>query len=339
VTASSGGPGVRVQAAGAAIGALTAAPAVAQALAQAPTLPALRAALDAAGAADRTRRLAALVLTVDDLAVWCGVGPGTANGWRGMPGFPAPVPAGTGGPAWWWPAIRDFIVASAAALAGDIPLLGEPVPAPPPGRRGPRPRMWVRTGFDLRLISVMHARKDQHGRAALTRPQIAASLLYPLPPGALSKHLPRGRGGDLKTLPDPEIARMRELRALRDSGGKPLYSLAELAGLFGVSDITVSRYCRDLAPGPPPARAPGIMITTAAGGTLAPEQVRQVAIMWAERNPDGSRRHTREQVAAHFGITPQDVTAIYRHRHLRRTAPPPGPAEEPARPGTPQIST
>ena len=315
------GAGLRMQPDAGAAAALAAAPAVSRALAQAPTLAALRAALDAAGAADQTRRPAALVVTMDEVAAWCGVAPGTARAWRGMRGFPRPLPAATGDRTWWWPAIRDFIAGNAATLAGDIPLLAVPVPSPPPGRRGPKPQVYVRTEFDMQLLRVMHARQDQHGRPVFTRAQIAGALLHPLPPSVISKHLPRGRGGDPNTLPDPEIARMRELRARLDEDGKPVYSLRDLAEMFDVSDITVSRYCRDIQVGPQPERLPGITITTADGGTLSPEQVRQVLTMWARRNPDGSRQHTREQVAEHFRITPQDVTSVYRHRHLRRATP------------------
>lgn len=329
VIEENGGPRLRVQADAAAIAALTAAPAVSSALAQARTLAALRTALDAAGAADETRRPTALVVTIDEVAAWCGVAHSTARTWRGMHRFPQPLPAATGDLTWWWPGIRDFLAGNASALSGDIPLLAVPIPPPPPGRRGRKPGLWVRTEFDMQLIRFMHARRDQHGRPVFTRAQIAASLLHPLPPSAISKHLPRGRGGDPNTLPDPKIARMRELRALLGDNGKPVHSLHDLAERFGVSDITVSRYCRDLEMSPQSDRLPGITIATADGGILTPEQVRQVLIMWARRNGDGARQHTREQVAEHFGITPQDVTAIYRLRHLRRAVPLQGAAGRP----------
>ena len=329
VLEENGGPGLRIQEDPAAIAALTAAPAVSGALAQARSLVALRAALDAAGAVDETRRPAALVVTMEDVAAWCGIAPSKADAWRGMRGFPPPLPAATRDLTWWWPGIRDFIASNAATLSGDIPLLAAPIPPPPAGRRGRKPQVYVRTEFDMQLIRFMHARRDQHGRPVFTRAQIAASLLHPLPPSVIGRHLPRGRGGDPKTLPDPEIARMRELRAQLDGNGKHVYPLHELAEMFDVSDITVSRYCRDLEVGPQPERLPSITITTADGGTLAPEQVRQVQLMWARRNADGSRQYTPEQVAGRFRITPQDVTAIYRLRHLRRTAPPQGAAGRP----------
>jgi hypothetical protein len=315
------GPRLRVQADAAAIAALAAAPAISGAFAQARTLAPLRAALDAAGAADETRRPAALVVTMDDVAAWCGVAHSTASAWRGMRDFPAPLPAATGDLTWWWPGIRDFIAGNASALSADIPLLAAAIPPPPPGKRGRKPQLWVRTEFDMQLIRFMHAHRDQHERPVFTRAQIAASLLHPLPPSAISKHLPRGRGVYLNALPDTKIARMRELRTQRGENGKPAHMLHELAEMFGVSDITVSRYCRDLEVSPQSERLPGITITTADGGILTPEKVRQVLIMWARRNGDGCRQHTREQVAGHFGITPRDVTAIYRLRHLSSTAP------------------
>ena len=234
--------------------ALAAAPAVASALTRARSLPDLLTELTAAGAADQTRRPAALVVTMDDVAAWCRVTPSTARAWPGIPGFPGPLPPAAGEPTWWWPGIRDFIAANTAALAADIPLLTAHIPSPPPGRRGPKPRSWVRTELDMQLIRVLHARCDAHGRPVLTRAQIAASLLHPLPPAVISRYLPRGRGGDPRTLPDAEIARMRELRGRGDGNGRHLYSLEDLAGMFDVSDMTVSRYCRDIQLTPPTPR-------------------------------------------------------------------------------------
>ena len=57
---------------------------------------------------------------------------------------------------------------------------------------------------------------------------------------------------------------MRELRARGDGNGRHLYSLQDLAGMFDVSEITVSRYCRDIA-APPAGRGPSITITTTSG--------------------------------------------------------------------------
>lgn len=299
--------------------ALAAAPPVANALTRARSLPGLLTELAAAGAADQTRRPAGLVVTMDEVAAWCRVTPGTARAWRGIPGFPEPLPPAAGELTWWWPGIRDFIAANAAALSADIPLLTAHIPSPPPGLRGPKPRSWVRTEFDMQLIRVLHTRCDVHGRPVLTRAQIAASLLHPLPPPVISRYLPHGRGGDPRTLPDAEIARMRELRARDDGNGRHLYSLQDLAGMFDVSDITVSRYCRDIQLTPPAGRGPSITITTTGGQILPPRQVAQVQAMWSRRNPDGSRTHTREEVAQRFGITPKDVTAIYRLYPLRQS--------------------
>ena len=49
-----------------------------------------------------------------------------------------------------------------------------------------------------------------------------------------------------RALPEDKIARMRALRAAVGPDGKPVHRLRDLAAVFGVSDITVSRYGRDI---------------------------------------------------------------------------------------------
>jgi hypothetical protein len=78
------------------------------------------------------------LVTVSDIAVRAGSEPSAAQTWTEICGFSRPiVPACVGGPVWWWPAVREFII----SYAGDLPGY-QPPPGPPPrpeGRPGPAP--------------------------------------------------------------------------------------------------------------------------------------------------------------------------------------------------------
>lgn len=266
------------------------------------------------------RDLAAVsVVTIEDIAGRCGVPDSAAGAWRDRAGFPEPLVTAPAGVWWWWPDVLGWLARNAAGLADDIPRLSARLPAPPPGRRGRKPEMWVRTEFDAHLIAYLYGQADRLGRRRYTMTQVAASLLHPLPAATVSAYLARsgmprrGPGGDRRSLPDDRVAEMRAMRTETSPDGKPRYSLQQLADMFGISNMTASLYCRDIQVR---ARPGGLQMarghTLADGRTLAPDEVAQVRVMYAERTPGGQRRHTREEVAAAFGITPTDVTAIYR---------------------------
>ena len=265
------------------------------------------------------RDLAAVsVVTIEDIAGRCGVPASAAGAWRDRAGFPEPLVTAPAG-LWWWPDVVGWLARNADGLAGDIPRLSARLPAPPPGRRGRKPEMWVRTEFDAHLIAYLYGQVDRLGRRRYTLTQVAASLLHPLPAATVSAYLARsgmprrGPGGDRRSLPDDRVAEMRAMRTETSPDGKPRYSLQQLADMFGISNMTASLYCRDIQVR---ARPGGLQMarghTLADGRTLAPDEVARVRVMHAERTPGGQRRHTREEVAAAFGITPTDVTAIYR---------------------------
>lgn len=103
-----------------------------------------------------------------------------AGAWRDRAGFPEPLltaPASVRR----WPDVLGWLARNAPSLADDIPRLSARLPAPPPGRRGRKPEMWVRTEFDAYLIAHLYGQVDRVGRRRYTMTQVAASLLHPLP--------------------------------------------------------------------------------------------------------------------------------------------------------------
>ena len=178
------------------------------------------------------------------------------------------------------------------------------------------PRNWVRTGFDMRLISFMAAQADQIGRPRYTRAQIAASLIHPVPYQVVSQYLPaRGPGGDPRELPLSAIARIRALRAEKDRDGQPAYTFRQLGDMYDVHPVTIERHCLDLSF--PDTAGNGGMAPTGAsaeGGVLSPAIARRAAAMYAERDGSGNRLHTPDQLATQFGVPVSDLKKALRAR-------------------------
>lgn len=282
------------------------------------------------------------LVTIGDIAVRCGTDPDTVSRWPALGRFPDPAePAGTGRPedAWWWPDVLEFIGRHQAGLAADLPLLAAVPPRPLPGWRGGPPGPRILDPFCLQVIRAMRGQVDEQGRARYTARQIAASLPFPVKPSMIYQYAPGpGRGGDLRTLPDEKIAEMRGLRARTRPDGRPEFTLRDLAARFDVSDITVSRYCRDIQPPGGRDRRHGRQQPVDADGRpLDGDQVRRVQAMRAERGPGGARRHTREQVAEACGVTTATVARLERGlTGPRRPAPASAASSRPGRPARPE---
>lgn len=267
--------------------------------------------------------------TVTDIAVRAGSPEDAAEQWVTLYSFPRPlIPEAAGGRVWWWPDVRKFILRHAAELAGYIqPADVMPVSRPrPAGKRGRNPGPSVLTAFDIRQLHAMHGQVDDQGRPRFTLEQIAASMsrkataqtihLY-----APARRRPPGLGGDARALEPGQIARLRVLRAEKTPDGKLKYTQRELAAMFGTSDMTVSRYTRDMQLGTPRKRRKQPL--DAEGQPIADELVRRVQAMSAERTGSGEHRYTREQVAGACGVTVATVGRLERNV----TAPPAGRGE------------
>jgi transcriptional regulator with XRE-family HTH domain len=263
---------------------------------------------------------AANLVILSDIAVRTGSPEDAVSEWVTMPGFPQPLIAvGAGARVWWWPDVRKFVLARAAKLPGYVPPgaeFGPPMARPrPKGKRGPNPGPRALSPFDIRQIRAMHAQHDDQARPRFTFRQIAATL-----PGGVSamtvhtyvetRRRPPGLGGDARTLPPERIAELRALRAERTADGKFRYTLRELSKRFGVSDMTVSRYCRDI--GPVTRRRRTRPLTDAEGNEITVEQVQRVQAMRAERDGAGLHRYTPEQVAAACGVSVATVKRLVR---------------------------
>jgi hypothetical protein len=322
--------GLQVHAPAAAIAGLARVPGLLTGLSAAgTTLDGVGAALAALGASDETRRPGPFAVTLPEIAGRCDVPVDTARSWCALPGFPAPMQLAEDGTAqWWWPDVRDFIASSAAALAGDIPLLAEALPPPPRGKRGPIPRNWIRTEFDMRLISYMAVQSDEIGRPRYTRAQIAASLLHPVPAPVVSQYLPsRGRGGDPRELPPAAIARIRALRAEKGPDGEHVYTLQQLADMVGVHPVSIARHCVDLAFPGKVGNVPRTATPAAGGEFMTPSLAEQAEVLYARRDGDGNRLHTLDQLGVSVSDTrkalrsrrgvrsPGQYTAEQRHSH------------------------
>jgi hypothetical protein len=273
-------------------------------------------------------RVVANIVTVADIAARCGVSNDTveewrSRGWPGGYGFPGPVlPTAAGaGSAWWWPDVWAFIDRNRGELAKAMPLLEAAVPVPLPHRRGAPPGPRILDPFSIGQIRAMRAQVDDQGRPRYTARQIASSLPYPVNVSTIHMHAPapaghQGRlgGRDLRALPPAKVAELRALRALTQDG-KPVHTLGELAARPGVTNMTVSRYCRDIVvgtTGESRRRRTPIAVTGDDGQTLTSEQVRQVQALCAERDDEGVHRYTREQIAGMTGIPAETVGLLAR---------------------------
>jgi hypothetical protein len=185
----------------------------------------------------------------------------------------------------------------------------------------------------MRLISFMAAQADHLGRPKYTRTQIAASLLHPVAQHVVRQYLPRrGRGGDPRELPPPAIARLRALRAERHPDGGHAYTLSQLAGMFDVHPASIERHCVDLS-FPDLAGSGDTPHTASSGGVgLNPAMARRAEAMYAERDGNGHRLHTPDQVAAEFGVSVSDLKRALRARRGVRN---PGQSSSTAAAGTP----
>ena len=245
--------------------------------------------------------IAANLVTAPDIAVRTGSDPAAAQSWTGMPGFPPPfVPARAGGPVWWWPGVRDFVLAHAAGLPGYQPPPGPP--PRPPGKTGPTPGSRDLTAFDVRQIRGMRAQVDDLGRPRYTGPQIASTLPVEVHLSQIYRHgpeqldLPGAGQRNQRKLSEGQITAMRDLRALADTDGRPRWALQDLAALFGISEPTASRYVRDvrpgLPPGPwrPPSAAGQLSLDFPAPGPLAGPGPRPYAARNRRSGPDQPER-------------------------------------------------
>jgi transcriptional regulator with XRE-family HTH domain len=263
------------------------------------------------------------VVTISDIAARCGVGEDTISRWLTQYQFPDPlIPASAGVETWWWPDIYEFIDLHCAELAEVLPVLPGARAPRPPGKRGREP---VLDPFGLQQVLAMRTQLDDQGRPRYTARQIAASLPYPVDEAVIHVHAPgpggqrRGRGGDLRALPDQQIGRLRALRAKVGPDGKAVHTLRDLAIMFGISDMTASRYCRDIQVNsrasdgrPHITRARRIQPVDAEGNPIADELVRRIQALGAERDSGGTRRYTREEVAEACGVTAAIVTRLER---------------------------
>lgn len=163
--------------------------------------------------------IAANLVTVSDIAAWTSSDPAAAQSWTGYRGFPQPfVPASAGGPVWWWPAVREFILSHADDLAGYQP---PPAPPPrPPGKTGPTPGPRNLTAFDVRQIRAMRSQLDDQGNPRYTGAQIASTLpvevhlaqIYRIGPAQLNR--PTAGLRHQRRLSDLDVTAIRDLRAL-----------------------------------------------------------------------------------------------------------------------------
>jgi hypothetical protein len=274
--------------------------------------------------------LAANLVTVTDIAVRTGSPEDAAELWVHLPAFPRLlVPEIAGGRVWWWPDVRDYILARAAKLPGYVsPTAVKPASRPrPAGKRGADPGPRILTAFDLRVLEAMHGQVDDQDRPRFTLEQIAAAMSGNVTATTIMHYAPAsrrrsGRGGDSRALEPERIAEMRALRAETTQDEKPRYTLRQLAARFGVSDISASRYCRDIQPGGPVTpRRRRQQPFDAEGHPITVEQVERVQAMRAERDDAGAHRYTREQVAEACGVSVATVKRLER----RLTGPPGAP--------------
>jgi transcriptional regulator with XRE-family HTH domain len=176
----------------------------------------------------------------------------------------------------------------------------------------------------LRVLEAMHGQVDDQDRPRFTLEQIAAAMSGNVTATTIMNYAPAsrrrsGRGGDSRALEPERIAEMRALRAETTQDHKPRYTLRQLAARFGVSDISVSRYCRDIQPGGPVTpRRRRRQPFDAEGNPITVEQVERVQAMRAERNGAGAHRYTREQVAEECLVSVATVKRLER----RLTGPP-----------------
>ena len=271
--------------------------------------------------------LAANLVTVTDIAVRTGSPEDAAELWVRLPAFPRLlVPDIAGGRVWWWPDVREYILSRAAKLPGYVsPAAVKPASRPrPAGKRGADPGPRILTAFDLRVLEAMHGQVDDQDRPRFTLEQIAAAMSGNVTATTIMNYAPAsrrrsGRGGDSRALEPERIAEMRALRAETTQDHKPRYTLRQLAARFGVSDISVSRYCRDIQPGGPVTpRRRRHQPFDAEGNPITVEQVERVQAMRAERNGAGAHRYTREQVAEECLVSVATVKRLER----RLTGPP-----------------
>jgi transcriptional regulator with XRE-family HTH domain len=102
------------------------------------------------------------------------------------------------------------------------------------------------------------------------------------------------------------------------AAGEFRYTLQELAGRFGVTNVTASRYCLDIRSDRPPAPRSRRQAYDAEGHPITVEQVERAQAMRAERDDAGAHRYTREQVAEACGVSVATVKRLER----RLTGPP-----------------
>lgn len=277
-------------------------------------------------------QMAANLVTVTDIAARTGSPEDAAELWVRLPAFPRLlVPEIAGGRVWWWPDVREYILGRAANLPGYVPPAAvKPASRPrPAGKPGADPGPRVLTAFDLRVLEAMHGQVDDQDRPRFTLEQIAAAMSGNVTATTIMNYAPAsrrrsGRGGDSRALEPERIAEMRALRAETTQDGKPRYTLRQLAARFGVSDISVSRYCRDIQAGGPvaPRRGPRRQQPfDAEGNLITVEQVERVQAMRAERDGAGAHRYTREQVAEACLVSVATVKRLER----RLTGPPGAP--------------
>jgi hypothetical protein len=274
----------------------------------------------------RPDHLAANLVTVTDIAARTGSPEDAAELWVHLPAFPRLlVPEIASGRVWWWPDVREYILSHAAKLPGYVPPAAvKPASRPrPAGKRGADPGPRILTAFDLRVLEAMHGQVDDQERPRFTLEQIAAAMSGNVSAMTIVKYAPAsrrrsGRGGDSRALEPEQIAEMRALRAETTQDEKPRYTLRQLAARFGVSDISASRYCRDIQPGVPVTPRRRRQPFDADGNPITVEQVERVQAMRAERDGAGAHRYTREQVAEACQVSVATVKRLER----RLTGPP-----------------
>ena len=271
-------------------------------------------------------QLTANLVTVTDIAARTGSPEDAAELWVHLPAFPRLlVPEIAGGRVWWWPDVREYILSRADTLSGYVPPPDHtPVLRPrPQGKRGPNPGSRVISAFDLRVLEAMHGQANDRGEPRFTLEQIAAAMPGTVTAATVHKYVPArrrgpGRGGDSRALEPEQIAEMRTLRAETTPTGEFRYTLQELAGRFGVTNVTASRYCLDIRSDRPPAPRSRRQAYDAEGHPITVEQVERAQAMRAERDDAGAHRYTREQVAEACGVSVATVKRLER----RLTGPP-----------------